>query len=179
MDELKEKVGLQNERISKYKETVKNLEENKSNLREEIERQDIIIYKMKKRVPEECSYGCRKYNKSVDEIVIAGNKHKEKLLAIKDIAEEQKGKIISLRNQKSKLEKHLDKMTDDLEMERKYVHTIQLDSVQKINKLKNELKASEESRKVLKKEKDESMDESKAKINELEHSCRKNEQVQE
>ena len=49
MDDLKDKVRLQNERISKYKETVKDLEENKSNLREEIERQDIIIYELKKK----------------------------------------------------------------------------------------------------------------------------------
>ena len=158
MNDLKEKVRLQNDSISQYKITIRNLEKNKLNLREEIDRQDILIYELKKKVPEECSFGCKKYNKSVEEIVTAGKKHKEKLLALKEIADEQKEKIILLRNQKSQLEKQVDKVNDDLEMEKQFILTIQKDSRQKINTLKNELKASEEAKKVLETEKAENID---------------------
>ena len=58
-----------------------------------------------------------------------------------------------LRNQKSQLENRIDKLTDDLEMEQKYVQTIQKDSAKKINKLKKDLKAAEELKKNNEREK--------------------------
>ena len=67
----------------------------------------MFIHELKKKSPPECTYGCSKYNKSVDEIVNAGHKHREKLFAIKDIAEDQKEKIRLLRNQKSQLENRI------------------------------------------------------------------------
>ena len=179
MTELKEMLRLQKE-MNELKNVVTNLKKQNFDLIEEIEKKERFIHELKKKSPGECTYGCSKYNKSVDEIVNAGTKHREKLLAIKQIAEDQKEKIRLLRNQKSSLENDIDKLTDDLEMEQKYVHTIQMDSSQKINKLKNELKACEEANKVLGKEKAENLDRNKSlskKNDELISFVEKNEQA--
>ena len=139
--------------INDLKKMVKNLKEENYDYIVEIERNESFIHELKKKSPLECTYGCSKYNKSVDEIVNAGYKHREKLLAIKDIDEDQKETIRLLRNQKSQLENRIDKLTDDLEMEQKYVQTIQKDSAKKINKLKKDLKAAEELKKNNEREK--------------------------
>ena len=55
-----------------------------------------------------CPKGCEKYSKSVDEIFEAGVEHKEKLVALKEIADNQKSKIFCLR-------KHRDEIADKLE----------------------------------------------------------------
>ena len=89
---------------------------------------------------------------------------KEKLLALKDIAGDQKEKIILLRNQKSQLEKQVDKMNDDLEIEKQYIHTIQMDLGQKIKKLKSDIKTSEEVRKALNAENAENLDKNQSLI---------------
>ena len=136
--------------INDLKKMVKNLKEENYDYIVEIERNESFIHALKKKSPLECTYGCSKYNKSVDEIVNAGYKHREKLLAIKDIDEDQKEKIRLLRNQKSQLENRIDKLTDDLEMEQKYV---QKDSAKKINKLKKYLKTTEELKKNSEREK--------------------------
>ena len=49
----------------------------------------------------DCPYGCIKYRKSIEDGTVAGNQHKEKALALKSIAEEQKVKISSLREEKN------------------------------------------------------------------------------
>ena len=51
----------------------------------------------------ECPNSCHRYRQSMSEIVEAGNKHKEKAIAIKEIAEEQKRKISILREEKNSL----------------------------------------------------------------------------
>ena len=57
-----------------------------------------------KKLPWECTYGCNKYNKAIEEIVTAGNKHWEKVLALMELTEQQKDGIRLLRNQKSQFE---------------------------------------------------------------------------
>ena len=59
----------------------------------------------------ECQNNCHRYSKTIDEIYEAGNKHREKLIALKDITENQKIKICSLREDNNF---HLDKI-DQLE----------------------------------------------------------------
>ena len=54
-----------------------------------------------------CLKGCEKYSKTIDEIFEAGAKHKEKLIALKKIADNQKSKIFCLR-------KHRDEIADKL-----------------------------------------------------------------
>ena len=62
------------------------------------------------------SNGCKRYRKSKEEVTEAGNKHEEKALALKGVAEEQKAKISSLREEKNSL---LDKI-DQLEFTEKH-----------------------------------------------------------
>ena len=61
----------------------------------------------------ECPNGCHNYRQSLEEIVTAGNKHKEMALSLKGIAEEQKKKISILREDKFKLQEEIDKMEMD------------------------------------------------------------------
>ena len=63
----------------------------------------------------ECPNGCHNYRQSLEEIVTAGNKHREMALSLKGIAEEQKKKISILREEKNSL---LDR-TDHLEVDAK------------------------------------------------------------
>ena len=149
MSNLKEKVRHQEEMSCHFQKMVTNLEKEKFDLSEEVKRKEIVVHELKKRAPVECSYGCQKYNKSVDEIVIAGNKHREKLVAVKEIAEGQKDKIALLREQKSSLQHQADKLVDDLEIEKKLVYTVQMESIKRINKMKDELKTVKEAKKVL------------------------------
>lgn len=63
----------------------------------------------------ECSNNCHRYRQSIEDIVDAGNKHKEKALALKEIAVDQKNKISILREEKY----HLQHRVDQLEYENK------------------------------------------------------------
>ena len=58
-------------------------------------------------------YECHKYSKSFQEIIEAGNNHREKALALKDISENQKEKISILREEKNNLLDKVDKMELD------------------------------------------------------------------
>ena len=172
MTEHKEKLKHQKEMISDLQKMVTDLKADKSSLIEEIERKERIMHELKNKLPGECTFGCNKYDKSIDEIVTAGNKHREKVLALKELAEEQKDKIRSLRNQKSHLESQVDKLESDLDMEKNFVSTIQRDSARKINKLKDDLKATEDLKRMHEKEK--SKYESSLKTNdELENHVKK------
>ena len=61
----------------------------------------------------DCPNRCNKYRQSLEEIVEAGNRHKEKALCLKGIAEEQKKKISILREEKFNLQEEIDKMEMD------------------------------------------------------------------
>ena len=84
----------------------------------------------------ECENGCLRYRQSMDEVILAGQKHKEKLIAIKVIADDQKQKISNLRGEKYKLQDEIDK----LELDAQATH-VQLMSTHKENlNLKTSLK---------------------------------------
>ena len=86
----------------------------------------------------ECENGCLRYRQSMDEVILAGQKHKEKLISIKVIADDQKVKISSLRAEKYKLQDEIDK----LELDAQATHD-QLMSTHKENiNLKTLLKAA-------------------------------------
>ena len=59
---------------------------------------------------EECANGCYRYRQSLEEVAEAGNKHREKVIALKAIAEEQKSKISGLREEKYSLMESLDQL---------------------------------------------------------------------
>ena len=58
----------------------------------------------------ECSNNCHRYRQSLEEIADAGNKHKEKALAIKEIAADQKNKISILPEEKYQLQDRVDQL---------------------------------------------------------------------
>ena len=57
-----------------------------------------------------CPKGCHRYRQSFEEIVDDGNKHKEKLVALKDMAVNQKIIISSLRKYKDELLDNIDQL---------------------------------------------------------------------
>ena len=89
---------------------------------------EIIRYKCPKR--------CQLYSKSFEEIIEAGNKHREKVLALKDISENQKVKISSLREEKNVL---LDKV-DRLELDSKQDSELILRMTSETKSLKREVR---------------------------------------
>ena len=64
----------------------------------------------------ECPNNCQKYSKTIDEIFEAGIKHRDKLISLKEISENQKMKISILREEKNGLLDQVDK----LELNSKY-----------------------------------------------------------
>ena len=61
----------------------------------------------------ECPKRCHLYEKSFEEIIAAGSKHREKVVSLTEIAKDQKSKISSLREEKNSLLDQLDKMELD------------------------------------------------------------------
>ena len=86
-----------------------------------------------------CPNRCDRYSRTIDEIFHAGNKHKEKLISLKEVAENQKEKISLLRDQKSSLQYQVDQLQSDLEIEKDLVYKIQIEDLKRINKLKVEI----------------------------------------
>ena len=88
--------------------------------REAIEEKESIAIKLKNKEDEfadlkmvKCEKGCHKYNKSVDEIVEAAAKHKEKLETLIEITATQKEKIFCLRNHRNELFDKIDRMNEE------------------------------------------------------------------
>ena len=96
MKNLEENAKLQKEVISKFEIIVKTLEKDKNDLAEALNAKEQQLHEMKVK-DNGCQNGCNRYSKSIDEINKAGSKHKEKLLALKSIADNQKKKITSLQ----------------------------------------------------------------------------------
>ena len=71
---------------------VSNLETDKSKLSEELRTKDHTIYNLKRK-ENLCTNCCNKYNKSIDEIVLATAKHKDAAIALKEACGKQKKKI--------------------------------------------------------------------------------------
>ena len=60
-----------------------------------------------------CPNNCHRYSKTIDEIFDAGNKHREKLICLKEITENQKLKISSIREEKIGLLDQVDRLELD------------------------------------------------------------------
>ena len=86
-----EQAVFKDEIIKHLKELVTNLEKENSKLSDDL----------KKLMNKECD--CEKYGKPVDQIYEAAAKHREKLVALKEVAENQKKKISILREEKTEL----------------------------------------------------------------------------
>ena len=77
-------------------------EKENSNLHQILEEKEKIIYELKMKSNGICENGCHKYNKSMDEVVQAGYKHRNNVLAVKEVAENLKKKIQKLKEENSK-----------------------------------------------------------------------------
>jgi hypothetical protein len=86
-----------------------------------------------------CPNRCHRYRQSLEEIVEAGNKHREKALSLKAIAEEQKKKLSILREDKFNLQEDVDKM----EMDARSEHENFMKMVKENIQLKEKMKAFE------------------------------------
>ena len=64
-----------------------------------------------------CVKGCEDYNKTIHEIAEAASKHREKLVALKEVADTQKNKIFCLRGHRNKLFDEIDKLKLEHDME--------------------------------------------------------------
>lgn len=95
-------------------------EKENSNLHQILEEKEKIIYELKMKSNGICENGCHKYNKSMDEVVQAGYKHRNNVLAVKEVAENLKKKIQKLKEENSKLflekKQHEEDANDGYEM---------------------------------------------------------------
>ena len=96
----------------KNAQSKKKFEAEKDVLEDKLEEKIRIINELKSAPKFECSKGCGKYNKSVDEIYEAGVKHKNKLIDLKEIADEQKVKISCLRKHRDEIQNNFYKLED-------------------------------------------------------------------
>ena len=81
-----------------------------------------------------CKNGCEKYSKPIDEIVEAASKHREKLIALKEISESQKEKIFCLRGHRNELLDEIDRINSDNESDLKE-RILKTSSLQEENKI--------------------------------------------
>ena len=58
----------------------------------------------------ECPKGCHSYRQTIEDIVEAGNKHKEQLIILKELAQDQKNKISSLREERNNMLEQVDQL---------------------------------------------------------------------
>jgi chromosome segregation ATPase len=90
--DLKESLDHANDICTKNTAYAQRVLVEKCSLSQELERKEKEIFELKQK-ESKCKNGCENYNKSIDEIYDAGNKHREKLLALKEIAETQKSQL--------------------------------------------------------------------------------------
>jgi chromosome segregation ATPase len=90
--DLEENRKLQKELIEQLQIIVSALEKDIAKLSEELRTKDATIYNLKRK-ENLCSNGCERYNKSIDEIVLATANHKDAAIALKEACEKQKKKI--------------------------------------------------------------------------------------
>ena len=97
-----------NEHSSK---SLRKVEHEKSDLNHMLDEKEKEIYYLKKnRENNICKNGCEKYNRSMDDVVKYATKNKNDLLAIKEIAEEQKVKISCLRKHRNELQDKIEEI---------------------------------------------------------------------
>ena len=113
---LEDNLVIQKEMIKVLEKTVKKLENDKVDLAEALDTKEQKIHNLKVNDLKECPNGCHRYSKSIDEIFRAGSKHKEKLLCLKSIAENQKKRISSLQGEKGKLFEQVQQLEEDVEI---------------------------------------------------------------
>ena len=84
----------------------------------------------------ECQNGCNRFKQSVDEIYEAGLKHRKCLIEVKEVADNQKMKIVELRKEKNELQE----VINEQEISAQEGHELYLKVLQENNSLRVMLK---------------------------------------
>ena len=117
IDKLEDSANHANEICRKNTEYAQEILREKCQISQTLDKKEQEIYKLKKEKEENvCLDGCNQYNKSMDEVVYYTQKHKDSLIIMKTLAENQKSKISSLREERNKMMDQLDQQ--EIEMER-------------------------------------------------------------
>ena len=85
----------------------------KFELIDNLQEKEKVIHNLKLTGNGVCENGCHKYNKSMDEVVKAGFKHKNDALAVKEVAENLKKKIGKLKEENCKLLEKNEQLEED------------------------------------------------------------------
>ena len=136
LKQYEENRRLQGEMIKQLNQIVDNLKKEKCNLAEDLKEKDKIIYELKKKAESGCINSCDKYSKSIDEIYQAGTKHRDKLIALKEVADKQKETISILREEKIEFLDKVEQLEEDVETGFRIVTNLQTEK----DNLKQELK---------------------------------------
>ena len=97
----------------------------------------------------EVSCNWSRYNKTIDEVLHAGQKHKDAALALKEVAGNLKQKVVASREREAKL---MDEI-DNLEMEDSEKHDFAMQLAKKRKELENEVNDTSEKLEISKEEK--------------------------
>ena len=100
----------------------------------------------------ECPKRCHLYGKSFEEVIEAGQKHREKVLVLKEISENQKVKISDLRNQRNGVQDQLDNL--ELQAQEDHEHFIKMkkENIELKEKIKSFEKESKDESQLFKDE---------------------------
>ena len=95
IDELRKENKKKSEAIMNNFVYHQKIEKDKFDLTEQIRRNEKQIHELK--INGVCINGCQRYNKSMDEVVKYASKHREGLIELKKVSENQRSKISSLK----------------------------------------------------------------------------------
>ena len=119
---------MKEKEIDKWKDSLKNsknlYKKQTAFAQEVIDEKESILNELDKKNEEiayleklKCDNGCGKYNKTVDEIAQAAFKHRENLIALKEVSDAQKEKIFCLRGHRNELFEGIDKLNLEHEID--------------------------------------------------------------
>ena len=112
IDKLKESLEYSKNLYKKQTAFAEEALQDKENLLHELDKRKEDFAKKSK-----CEKGCDNYTKNVHQIAEAATKHREKLVALKEVAESQKEKIFCLRGHRNELFEEIDKLNSEHEIE--------------------------------------------------------------
>ena len=101
--DLEENANLLKKKNDLLETILEKSDREKNELLENLEDKERLIHELKINGNGICENGCHKYNKSMDDVVKAGFKHKGDALAMKEVADSLRKKIYKLKEEKNKL----------------------------------------------------------------------------
>ena len=118
--DLEENAALLKKKSDLLENILEKRDREKAEFLDIIEEKEKQIHELKLNGNGICENGCHRYNKSMDDVVKAGFKHKDAALALKEVAENLKKKIHKLKAENLRLfeekKQHEDDANDGYEM---------------------------------------------------------------